>query len=99
MNKDDYLRSLRSLIKEINRVLRYDFNLLSVVHALLRDRSELYGLVRDIDYRERVFHSLADLTCMCMLLCVSPQVRDAGTQSKRDYAVLNAFQIQVSTHA
>lgn len=96
LNKDDYLRSLRALLKEINRVLRHDFNLLSVVHALLRERKELISVIRDHEFRERIFLSLVDLASMCMLLCVSPQVRDAATQSKRDLTVLKAFKMQVS---
>lgn len=51
--------------------------------------------IAESPYKERVFLSLADLICMCMLLCVSPQVRDAATQSKRDAIVLQAFQNQV----
>lgn len=96
LNKDDYLRSLRALLKEINRVLRHDFNLLSLVHALLRERKELSNTIRDSEFRDRIFLSLADLVCMCILLCISPQVRDAASQSKRDVAVLQAFQTQVS---
>ncbi|KAG5898788.1 hypothetical protein JTB14_010998 [Gonioctena quinquepunctata] len=96
LNKDDYLRSLRALLKEINRVLRHELNLLSVVRALLRERKEFATSVRDHEFRERIFLSLTDLGCMCMLLCVSPAVRDAATQSKRDISVLKAFQMQVS---
>ncbi|XP_048516871.1 integrator complex subunit 1 isoform X3 [Dendroctonus ponderosae] len=96
LNKEDYLRSLRALLKEINRVLRHDFNLLNVVHALLRERKELNASIRDHDFRERIFLSLVDLSTMCMLLCVSPQVRDAATQSKRDVSVLTAFKMQVT---
>ncbi|EEZ98703.1 integrator complex subunit 1 [Tribolium castaneum] len=96
LNKDDYLRSLRALLKEITRVLRHDFNLLSIVHSLVRERKEFANNVRESEFRERIFLSLADLVCMCMLLCVSPQVRDASTQNKRDVTVLKAFQKQVS---
>ncbi|CAH0555452.1 unnamed protein product [Brassicogethes aeneus] len=95
LNKDDYLRSLRALLKEINRVLRSDFNLLTVVQSLLRERKEVAASVREHEFRERIFLSIADLVSMCMLLCVSPQVRDAATQSKRDVAVLRGFQRQV----
>ncbi|KAI4461631.1 hypothetical protein MML48_5g00000815 [Holotrichia oblita] len=96
LNKDDYLRSLRALLKEINRVLRHDFNLLNIVHSMLRERKEITNLIRESEYRERMFLSLADLVCMCMLLCVNSQVRDAATQSKRDAAILQSFQMQVS---
>ncbi|KAF5307904.1 hypothetical protein FQR65_LT06471 [Abscondita terminalis] len=96
LNKDDYLRSLRALLKEINRVLRHDFNLLSIAHALLRERLEISNVVREFEFKDRMFFALADLVCMCMLLCVSPQVRDAATQNKRDVSVLQAFQLQVS---
>ncbi|CAG9768098.1 unnamed protein product [Ceutorhynchus assimilis] len=96
LNKDDYHRSLRVLLKEINRVLRHDFNLLNVVHALLRERKELVPTMREHEHRERMFHALVDLSTMCMLLCVSAQVRDAATQSKRDLTVLKAFKTQVA---
>ncbi|KAJ8920096.1 hypothetical protein NQ315_011751 [Exocentrus adspersus] len=96
LNKDDYLRSVRALLKEINRVLRHELNLLNVVHSLLRERKEFTNTVRDHELRERIFLSLVDVSCMCMLLCVSPQVRDAATQSKRDVPVLKTFQMQVS---
>ncbi|GJQ80377.1 hypothetical protein Trydic_g12240 [Trypoxylus dichotomus] len=96
LNKDDYLRSLRTLLKEINRVLRHDFNLLNIVHSMLRERKEISNLIRESEYRERMFLSIADLVCMCMLLCVNSQVRDAATQSKRDVTVLQSFQMQVS---
>ncbi|XP_050313289.1 integrator complex subunit 1 isoform X2 [Anthonomus grandis grandis] len=96
LNKDDYLRSLRALLKEINRILRHDFNLLGVVHALLKERKDLIITIRDHEFRERIFLSLVDLATMCMLLCVSPQVRDAATQSKRDVSVLKVFKMQVS---
>ncbi|XP_060529675.1 integrator complex subunit 1 [Cylas formicarius] len=96
LSKDDYLRSLRALLKEINRVLRHDFNLLSVVHALLRERKDTVATIKDHEFRERIFLSLVDLVSMCMLLCVSPQVRDAATQTKRDLNVLKAFKMQVS---
>ncbi|XP_017779364.1 PREDICTED: integrator complex subunit 1 [Nicrophorus vespilloides] len=96
LSKEDYLRSLRGLLKEINRVLRNDFNLLSVVHSLLRERKDTIASIRESELKDRIFLSLADLVCMCMLLCVTPQVRDASMQSKRDVAVLQSFQAQVS---
>lgn len=77
-------------------MLRQELNLLSIVHALLRERKEFATSVRDHEFRERIFLSLADLSSMAMLLCVSPPVRDAATQSKRDVTVLKSFQVQVS---
>ncbi|KAL3270064.1 hypothetical protein HHI36_009122 [Cryptolaemus montrouzieri] len=96
LNKDDYLRSLRALLKEINRVLRHDFNLYNVVHSLLKERREFATNVKDSEFKDRIFLSLGDLASMCMLLCISPQVREAVNQSKRDTNVLKAFQAQVS---
>lgn len=84
-------------MKEINRVLRHDFNLLNIAHALLRERRDLTTAIKDSEFRERIFLSLADLVCMCMMLSVTSQVRDAATQSKRDVTVLQAFQAQVSS--
>ncbi|KAK9886100.1 hypothetical protein WA026_014889 [Henosepilachna vigintioctopunctata] len=96
LNKDDYLRSLRALLKEINRVLRHDFNLYNVVYSLLKDRREFAASVKDSEFKDRIFSSLGDLASMCMLLCVSPTVREAVNQSKRDVNILKVFQAQVS---
>nr|XP_022905448.1 integrator complex subunit 1 [Onthophagus taurus] len=96
LNKDDYLRSIRTLLKEINRVLKQDFNLCNVVHSLLKERKEMSNLIRDSEFKDRIFLSLVDLVCMCMFLCISPQVRDAASQSKKDASIFQHFQLQVS---
>ncbi|XP_045473416.1 integrator complex subunit 1 [Harmonia axyridis] len=96
LNKDDYLRSVRALLKEINRVSRHELNLYNVVHSLLKERRDFTANVKDSEVRDRVFLAVGDLATMCMLLCVNPTVRDAVSQAKRDTNVLKAFQAQVS---
>ncbi|CAH1990514.1 unnamed protein product [Acanthoscelides obtectus] len=96
LNKDDYLRSLRALLKEINRVLRHELNLVAIVRSLLRERKDFATSVQEHEFKERILLSIVDLVCVCQLLYVSPQVRDAASQSKRDASVLKQFQQQVS---
>lgn len=93
LNKDDYLRSVRALLKEINRVSRHELNLYNVVHSLLKERRDFTANVKDSEVRDRVFLAVGDLATMCMLLCVNPTVRDAVSQAKRDTNVLKAFQV------
>ncbi|XP_049537628.1 integrator complex subunit 1 [Anopheles darlingi] len=53
------------------------------------------------EFRDRIFHSIVDLVCLCMFLCVSPQIREAnvsirsGRESKSSPA-LSAFYQQQS---
>nr|CAI5827213.1 unnamed protein product [Callosobruchus analis] len=96
LNKDDYLRSLRALLKEINRVLRHELDLHALVRSLLRERKDFSSNVHEHEFKERIFLSMVDLVCVCQLLYVSPQIRDAATQSKRDATILKQFQQQVS---
>lgn len=68
IHKDDYLRSLRALLREIVRVLRFDINLYALCRSLVKERKEITAALRDFEYRDRVFLAIADLLCLCMFL-------------------------------
>lgn len=98
MNREDYLRPLRALLREIVRVCRNDINLLIFSRALLYVRREV---IVGFEFKQRMFSSLVDLLCLCMFLAVSPQVKEAAVMiqrgDKKDAGLMQQFQIMVST--
>lgn len=96
MHKDDYLRSLRALLREIVRVLRFDINLYVLCRSLVRERKEFTTALRDLEYRDRVFYAIGDLLCLSMFLGISPQVKEAAQLlsrgDKKEIATLQAYQ-------
>lgn len=101
MNRDDYLRSLRSLLREIIRVCRQDLNLIPFAKTLMIERPDLIQQIRAFEFKDRVFMSIMDLLCVCMLLGISPQVKEVAVQvqrgDKKDIAVLHQFHKLVAT--
>lgn len=101
MNRDDYLRPLRSLLREIIRVCRQDLNLITFARTLISERQDLAQQVRVFEFKDRVFMSIMDLLCVCMLLGISPQVKEVAVQvqrgDKKDIAVLHQFHKLVAT--
>lgn len=99
MKNDDYLRPLRALLREIVRVCRNDINLIVFARMLMADNSDLTQKLINFEFKERMFMSVVDLLCLCMLLGISPQVKEAATLSqradKKDVAVLTQFQTLV----
>lgn len=75
--RDDCLKSLRIFLRELVKVLRFDIDLVIFCKALMNDRAEFVDQIEKCDFSDRVCFSIADLVCLCRLLCVSPQVRDA----------------------
>ncbi|XP_011171982.1 integrator complex subunit 1 [Solenopsis invicta] len=96
MNREDYLRPLRALLREIVRVCRHDLNLIVFVRTLMSERSDIAQQLLNFEFKDRMFISIVDLLCLCMLLAISPQVKEAGTLSaradKKDVALLHQFQ-------
>ena len=76
MLKECYLRALRALLREIVRFLRYDINLHTFcVHMMqLSPNKEL--MVRDFEFRERMFTSITDLVTLAIFLSISPSVKE-----------------------
>ncbi|KAG5319212.1 INT1 protein, partial [Pseudoatta argentina] len=96
MNREDYLRPLRALFREIIRVCRHDVNLIVFVRTLMSERPDIAQQLLNFEFKDRMFMSIVDLLCLCMLLGISPQVKEAGTLSqradKKDAALLHQFQ-------
>ena len=72
MNREDNLRSLRSILREVSKVLRADLDLIAFVRGLLKQR-EL--LTADSEMKEHVFRCITDLVCVCVFLAVSLYAR------------------------
>lgn len=80
MNKEDYLKALRGLLREIVRTLRYDFPFITFCTSLMSDWSAhcVYATL-DSGLKERVLNSITDLVALCELMTISPAVREAAT--------------------
>ncbi|XP_058059861.1 integrator complex subunit 1 [Anopheles bellator] len=113
VQREDVLRTLRFFLRELVKMLRHDINLPVFCKVLLQNRPDLIpppatpangagtsgGTGTEV--RDRIFHSIVDLVCLCMFLCVTPQIRDAnlsirsGRETKSSPA-LSAFYQQQS---
>lgn len=89
LNRDDFLRPLRSLVREIWRVLRADLNLAALCRGLM---SQTEPVPRDCDNSQRAFNSIADLITLCIFLAVAHLAR----QDKRDPAQVEKMQLTVA---
>lgn len=99
MMKEDCLKTLRILVREVVRTLRYDhLSLTLFVSTLVREnRSFLQINLNDPMVRERTFHSTIDLITLTMFLCVSPSVKEAASAPRSDRKdVMRNFQIQIA---
>lgn len=100
LNRDDCLRALRLFLRELVRALRYDVNLYLFCFTLVSKDRNFNLNVENFDARDRVLASISDLFCLCMLLGISPQVKEAASccsrGDKKDLNVLQAYQLQVS---
>lgn len=83
MNRDDYLRPLRALLREIVRSCKHEINLLTLAQTLMSDRQPIFQQLQSFEFKERMFISIADLLCLCMFLGITPQVREAAILCQR----------------
>uniref|UniRef100_A0A182Y025 Uncharacterized protein n=1 Tax=Anopheles stephensi TaxID=30069 RepID=A0A182Y025_ANOST len=101
LQREDVLRTLRFFLRELVKMLRYDINLTVFCKVLLQNRPDLTPQIASSEFRDRIFHSIVDLVCLCMFLSVSPQIREAnvsirsGRETKSSPA-LSAFYQQQS---
>lgn len=102
LQREDCLRTLRVFLRELVKMLRYDINLVEFVKAFLTSRTELASQIQQSEFKDRIFHSMVDLICLCMFLTVSPQVREAsvairaGRDMKSSPVVMMTFYSQIS---
>ncbi|KAJ8668061.1 hypothetical protein QAD02_009724 [Eretmocerus hayati] len=101
LNREDYLRPLRALLREIVRVCRHDINLLILSRTLMTARMEVIQQLAAFEFKDRMFASVIDLLCLCMFLAISPQVKEAALLNqrgdKKDVGLLHQFQSLVAT--
>lgn len=99
-NRDDYLRALRALLREIVRTIRYDLHFSTFCIGLLQERRDPAFLDMESSLKERVFLAITDLIVLAIFLGVSPTVKEQFSTStrgeKKDLTHLRAYQIQVA---
>ncbi|GFN78406.1 integrator complex subunit 1, partial [Plakobranchus ocellatus] len=78
INKDDYLKALRILLREIVRCTRLDMNFSTFCLGLMHERTETKFVEIDPVLKERYVMSLADLISMDILLSIAPSIREAA---------------------
>ncbi|XP_071035573.1 integrator complex subunit 1-like [Parasteatoda tepidariorum] len=99
-NRDDYLRGLRVLLREIVRTVRHDFNFYLFCIGLLQERRDPSFATLEMPLKERVFLSIADLIVLAIFLGITPSVKDQFTAcsrgEKKDLSALRNYQMHVS---
>ncbi|XP_053675134.1 integrator complex subunit 1 [Anopheles nili] len=101
LQREDVLRTLRFFLRELVKMLRYDINLTVFCKVLLQNRADLSPQIASSEFRDRIFHSIVDLVCLCMFLSVSPQIREANVSIRsgremKSSTALSAFYQQQS---
>ncbi|XP_034480051.1 integrator complex subunit 1 [Drosophila innubila] len=89
LQRDDCLRTLRVFLRELVRMLRFDVNLVKFCKTFLRERDELNQQIEHFEFKERIFHSMVDLVCLCMFLSATPQAREGSLSLKTNRDVKN----------
>jgi integrator complex subunit 1 len=54
MNREDYIRPIRALLREIVRVLRHDINIPALCRGLMLDRKDSSPQFRDFEFKVSV---------------------------------------------
>lgn len=99
LNRDDYHRPLRALLREIVRVLRHDINLVALCRGLMADKRD-NPTFRDFEFKERMFYAVIDLISLSCFLGVSPAVKESvnlvARGDKREIQTLINYHTMVS---
>jgi len=95
--KDDCLRSIRTLMREITRTLKHDhINLTLLVSTLTEENSKFLNIDSN-DTLSRVFTSITDIITLCIFLSISPFVKEACSSSKQERKeILKQYQAQIA---
>ncbi|XP_063606575.1 integrator complex subunit 1-like isoform X2 [Penaeus indicus] len=99
-NREDFLRALRALLREIVRALRHDMQFQKFCQGLMKERKD--PAFRDtFEFKERMFHSTTDLIVLTIFVAISPQVRESATQmyrgEHRDPDIVRRYQEMVAS--
>ncbi|KAK7079233.1 Integrator complex subunit 1 [Halocaridina rubra] len=81
-NREDFLRALRALLREIVRALRHDMQFQKFCLGLMKDRKD-QAFRETFEFKERMFHSITDLIVLTLFVAISPQVRESAAQLYR----------------
>ncbi|XP_054167329.1 integrator complex subunit 1-like [Oppia nitens] len=98
-SKDDYLKTMRGLLREIVRALRHEhLNLLTFAQNLIEDCPAFATLdPSDSVIKERAVVTITDLFTMIMFLSLSPAVKEAFSTSKPDRKeIIRNYQMQIA---
>ena len=99
LNRDDYHRPLRTLLREIVRVLKHDINLFELSRGLMADKKE-NPTFKDFEFKDRMFYAVIDLITLSCFLGVSPAVKESvnliGRGDKREIQTLINYHTMVS---
>lgn len=99
MNREDYLRPLRALLREIVRVCRHDINLLTFARTLMGERQDIAQQLLNFEFKERVFISIADRSTVLMHVIgyqsASERGCSTGTERRQEG---HSFASSVSEH-
>ncbi|XP_029649485.1 integrator complex subunit 1 isoform X1 [Octopus sinensis] len=100
VNKEDYLRALRALFREIVRSLRHDLNFVAFCLGLMQKRTETKFLEMDQAFKERYVLAITDLITLTILVGITPSVREAfgnlARGDRKDLEILHQYQQQVT---
>ncbi|CAB4012083.1 Hypothetical predicted protein, partial [Paramuricea clavata] len=100
IQREDYLRAIRALLREIVRALRHDLNFVALCRGLMAERKETSFQELATIVKERMFSSLTDIISVTTLLSITPSVRDALQALKRgdsrEVKVIHEFQKNVA---
>ncbi|XP_069125387.1 integrator complex subunit 1-like [Argopecten irradians] len=94
-NKEDYLRALRALLREISRSLKQDLKISSFCLNLMQERTDTKFVEMDSALRERYILSVADMVTVTILIGITPSVREAKGD-KQDSEVLHKYRQQTA---
>ncbi|XP_031422445.1 integrator complex subunit 1 isoform X2 [Clupea harengus] len=76
INKDDYLRASRALLREIIKQTKHEINFQSFCLGLMQERKEPNYV--DMEFKERFVIQVTDLLTVSMMLGITAQVKEAG---------------------
>ncbi|GAB1607705.1 integrator complex subunit 1 [Argonauta hians] len=100
VNKEDYLRALRALFREIVRSLRHDLNFVAFCLGLMQKRTETKFLEMDQAFKERYVLAITDLITLTILVGITPSVREAFANltrgDRKDLDTLHQYQQTVT---
>ncbi|XP_073492849.1 integrator complex subunit 1 isoform X2 [Aquarana catesbeiana] len=98
INKEDYLRASRALLREIIKQTKHEINFQAFCLGLMQERKE--AQYTDLEFKERFVIHITDLLAVSMMLGITVQVKEAGVAwdkgEKKSLEVLRSFQNQIA---